>query len=108
MRVPTKIDVERHGSEGDRVSLELEPAASAPGPALKRMRGPSALGGGWRRFLALTWMVAVTEFRLTYFGSVLGYVWTLARPLMMFGVYYTVFTVIVNLGRHRSRTTRSS
>ena len=62
------------------------------------MVGPAALGGGTRRFWALTWMVAVTEFRLTYFGSVLGYFWTLMRPLMMFGVYYVVFTVIVKLG----------
>lgn len=80
------------------MALELEPAASAVPPALREMKGPGALGGGWRRFWALTWMVAVTEFRLTYFGSVLGYVWTLMRPLLMFGVYYVVFTQIVKVG----------
>lgn len=81
------------------MSLDIEPTASAALPPLREIRGPSALGGGVRRFWALTWMVAVTEFRLSYFGSVLGYLWTLMRPLLMFGVYYTVFTQIVPLGK---------
>jgi ABC-2 type transport system permease protein len=81
------------------MSLELEPAASSGLPPLREMKGPAAIGGGWARFVSLTWMVAITEFRLTYFGSVFGYLWTLMRPLMMFGVYYVVFTQIVNLGK---------
>ncbi|MBV9837248.1 MAG: ABC transporter permease, partial [Solirubrobacterales bacterium] len=56
---------------------------------------PSALGGGWRRFLNLTWLVATTDFKLTYFGSVLGYVWSFAQPLLFFGVLYLVFAVIL-------------
>jgi ABC-2 type transport system permease protein len=63
------------------------------------VHGPSALGGGWRRFTHLTWLIASTDFKLTYFGSVLGYVWSLARPLMFFGVLYLVFAVIVNFGK---------
>jgi ABC-2 type transport system permease protein len=39
-----------------------------------------------------------TEFKLRYFGSVLGYMWTLLRPLMLFGVLYVVFTHIVRFG----------
>jgi ABC-2 type transport system permease protein len=66
--------------------------------ALREIHGPAALGGGWRRFCSLTWVVAVTEFRLTYFGSVLGYLWSLMRPLMLFGVLYLVFTRIVPFG----------
>ncbi|EHN10977.1 rhamnose-containing polysacharide translocation permease [Patulibacter medicamentivorans] len=82
------------------MKLELEPPISADEPApLREMKGPSALGGGWTRFWSLTWTVAVTEFRLTYFGSALGYLWTLMRPLMMFGVYYVMFTQIVKLGQ---------
>lgn len=81
------------------MSIELEPAVSVAPPPLKEMKGPAAVGGGWRRFASLTWMVALTEFRLTYFGSVFGYLWTLMRPLMMFGVYYVVFTQIVDLGK---------
>jgi ABC-2 type transport system permease protein len=68
------------------------------GPEPREIRGPSALGGDWRRFVHLTWLIAVTEFRLTYFGSVLGYLWSLMRPLLFFGVLYLVFAEIVNFG----------
>jgi ABC-2 type transport system permease protein len=65
----------------------------------KRIRGPSALGGDWRRFLHLTWTLAITDFKLTFFGSVLGYLWQLMRPLMLFGVLYFVFTEFVRIGQ---------
>jgi len=61
-------------------------------------RGPSAIGEDVRRFARLTWTLAVTDFKLRFFGSVLGYVWTLARPLMLFGVLYFVFTQVVKFG----------
>jgi ABC-2 type transport system permease protein len=61
-------------------------------------RGPSALGGDFRRALSLTWTLAVTDFKLRYFGSVLGYLWTLMRPLMLFGVLYFVFTKVFSIG----------
>jgi ABC-2 type transport system permease protein len=67
-------------------------------PAAREMKGPSAWGGGWRRFVHLTWIIGLTEYRLTYFGSVLGYLWTLMRPLLLFGVLYTVFSQIVKFG----------
>ena len=66
---------------------------------LAEVRGPSALGGGLRRFLHLTWLIASTDYKLTYFDSVLGYLWSLMRPLMFFGVLYVVFDLIVNLGK---------
>jgi ABC-2 type transport system permease protein len=62
------------------------------------IRGPSALGGDFRRFLHLTWTLAVTDFKLRFFGSVLGYFWQLLRPLMLFGVLLLVFTKFVKLG----------
>jgi ABC-2 type transport system permease protein len=67
-------------------------------PAATEMRGPSAYGGGWRRFLSLTWIVGLTEYRLTYFGSALGYLWSLMRPLMFFGVLYVVFSQVIKFG----------
>ena len=67
-------------------------------PRAREMKGPSALGGGWRRFVHLTWIIGLTEYRLTYFGSVLGYLWALMRPLLLFGVLYTVFSQIVKFG----------
>jgi ABC-2 type transport system permease protein len=68
-------------------------------PALGRpIRGPSALGTDWRHFLNLTRTLAVLDFKLKFFGSVLGYLWQLMRPLMLFGVLYVVFTQFVKLG----------
>jgi ABC-2 type transport system permease protein len=65
---------------------------------LREVRGPSALGGGWRRSLDLLYLIAVTEFKKTYFGTALGYLWSLARPLMLFGVLLAVFTQVFRLG----------
>jgi ABC-2 type transport system permease protein len=62
------------------------------------VRGPSAFGSDRRRFLHLTWTLAITDFKLRFFGSVLGYLWQLMRPLMLFGVLYVVFTEFVRLG----------
>jgi ABC-2 type transport system permease protein len=59
---------------------------------LRDVPGPTALGGGWRRSLDLLYLMAVTEFKRTYFGTVLGYLWSLCRPLMLFGVLLVVFT----------------
>jgi ABC-2 type transport system permease protein len=70
---------------------------AAPAP-LREVRGPSALGGGSRRFFDLLWLMSVTEFKRTYFGTVLGYVWSLIRPLMLFGVLLFVFTKVFKIG----------
>jgi len=65
------------------------PSLELLGPPIK---GPSALGNDWRRFLRLTWALASTDFKLRFFGSALGYLWQLMRPLMLFGVLYAVFS----------------
>jgi ABC-2 type transport system permease protein len=72
--------------------------ADTPLRELRPIRGPSALGGDARRFWTLTWTLAVLEFRLKFFGSVLGYFWQLMKPLMLFGTLYFVFTQLVRLG----------
>jgi ABC-2 type transport system permease protein len=63
-------------------------------PASHRVHGPSALSGDVRRFWSLTFTLARTEFKLRFFGSVLGYLWTLVRPLLLFGVIWVFFTQI--------------
>jgi ABC-2 type transport system permease protein len=65
---------------------------------LTDVRGPSALGGGARRSMELLWLIAVTEFKRTYFGTVLGYLWSLCRPLLLFAVLLVVFTHVLRLG----------
>jgi ABC-2 type transport system permease protein len=67
-------------------------------PPLRDVNGPSALGGGPRRFFDLLWLMSVTEFKRVYFGTVLGYLWSLIRPLMLFGVLLFVFTQVFKIG----------
>jgi ABC-2 type transport system permease protein len=43
-------------------------------------------------------IMALTEYRRRYAGSVLGYAWTLLRPLLLFAVLYTVFTRVIRFG----------
>jgi len=73
-------------------------SAADPTLELREVRGPSALGGGRRRFLDLLWLLSVTEFKRVYFGTVLGYLWSLIRPLMLFGVLLFVFTQVFKVG----------
>lgn len=44
----------------------------------------------------LIWMLAKTDFKLRYHGSVLGYVWALLKPLLMFAILNFVFSSIFN------------
>lgn len=60
---------------------------------------PSALGESPRRFIELTLTLARSEFKVTYFGSVLGYFWSLIRPLLFFGVIYFFFVKILRIAK---------
>jgi ABC-2 type transport system permease protein len=61
----------------------------ALGPAIT---GPRAITGDWRRFWHLTFNIALNQWKLRFFGSVLGYFWQLVRPLLLFLVLYVFFT----------------
>jgi ABC-2 type transport system permease protein len=61
------------------------------------VRGPSALAGDWRRSFDLVRTLALTDWKLRFFGSVLGYFWSLLRPLLLFAVLYAVFSQIVDV-----------
>jgi ABC-2 type transport system permease protein len=78
--------------------LTRTPELVAP-PELTQVRGPSAIGGGWGRFLNLIWIIAKKDYKLSYFGSALGYIWSLMQPLLFFGVLYLVFAVIVQFNK---------
>jgi ABC-2 type transport system permease protein len=45
----------------------------------------------FRRTLNLTRELAITQFKLKYTGSVLGYAWSLLKPLLIFAILYVVF-----------------
>ena len=64
-----------------------------------RVRGPTALGDrDLRRFWNLTRTLAATDWKVRFYGSALGYVWTLLRPLMLFGIVYFVFSEVIDAG----------
>ena len=100
------------GVPADEVRARLPSAAAPPQPdsggdgahrGMQDQRGrrsyaPTAFGGDARRVAQMTFTLAETDFRLHYLGSVLGYLWSVMRPLMLFGVLYLVFTQIVRFG----------
>lgn len=52
-----------------------------------------------KRNRALLSELVRTDFKLRYQGSVLGYAWSLLRPLFMFVILYIVFTTVFPLGK---------
>lgn len=54
---------------------------------------------GLQRSLSLAWTLALTDWKLRFYGSALGAVWTLVRPFAFFGVIYFVFTTIIGLDK---------
>jgi ABC-type polysaccharide/polyol phosphate export permease len=47
-----------------------------------------------QRNLNLIRELSITQFKLKYTGSALGYVWSLMKPLLLFGVMYLEFSVL--------------
>jgi ABC-2 type transport system permease protein len=63
------------------------------------IRGPRALDDSWSRFWHLAYNIARSEFKLKFFGSVLGYLWQVMRPLLLFGVLYVFFVVVFHINK---------
>ena len=42
--------------------------------------------------------LVITDFKLRYQGSVLGYAWSLLKPLFLFAIMYVVFGLLIRLG----------
>jgi ABC-2 type transport system permease protein len=80
-----------------------DPATRAPaGPSESLGRpitGPRALGDSWSRFWHLAYNIARSEFKLKFFGSALGYLWQVMRPLLLFGVLYVFFVVVFHVDK---------
>ena len=51
-----------------------------------------------RRNLNLLRELALTQFKLKYTGSVLGYLWSLFKPALLFGIMYVVFVHLLKAG----------
>lgn len=52
----------------------------------------------YRYSLILLKELVKTDFKIRYQGSFLGYIWSLLKPLFMFGILYLIFGVILNAG----------
>ena len=57
---------------------------------------------GRRNYLYLTFVMAMTDFKIKYDNSVLGYFWSLLKPLMMFGTLYLVFSGFHAMAQNRA------
>lgn len=44
--------------------------------------------------------LVVTDFKLRYQGSMLGYVWSILKPLFLFSILYVVFDKFLGVGRN--------
>ena len=51
-----------------------------------------------RRNRILLYELIVTDFKLRYQGSVLGYLWSLLKPLFLFAILYLVFGYFLRMG----------
>jgi ABC-2 type transport system permease protein len=76
-----------------------QPASSLPEPLGQPIRGPRALSDSWPRFWQLAYNIARSEFKLKFFGSALGYIWQVMRPLLLFGVLYVFFVKIFKVDK---------
>lgn len=52
----------------------------------------------YRYSIILLKQLVITDFKLRYKGSVLGYVWSLLRPLALFAILYVVFVHFLRFG----------
>ncbi len=53
----------------------------------------------FQRNVNLVRELSITSFKLKYTGSALGYVWSLMKPLMLFGIMYLVFSILLKVGK---------
>jgi ABC-2 type transport system permease protein len=70
--------------------------------AAESLRVTPAKRSAVHRTFNLTRELAVTQFKLKYTGSILGYLWSLLKPLMIFAIMYVVFVHLlhINSGAH--------
>ena len=93
------VEIETPGAfdEGSKYAAEL--GHEVPYKRLGRpIGGPGALSRDWARMWHLTYNIAVMQWKQRFFGSVLGYLWQLVRPLLLFLVLYVFFTKVARVG----------
>ncbi len=112
VEIPVQTGVDRWGvlpegfaqpARGGRMSTGVSEPSAQPvdvsEPVGQPIRGPRALDDSWSRFWHLTYNIARSEFKLKFFGSALGYLWQVMRPLLLFGVLYVFFVVVFHVDK---------
>ncbi|MGP8161158.1 MAG: ABC transporter permease [Candidatus Dormibacteria bacterium] len=66
---------------------QLDALAAAPGPQLNT----------FRHYRHLTLELAISQFKLRYTQSVLGYFWSLLKPAMIFAITYVIFVDLFDI-----------
>lgn len=78
--------------EAGRSGLAAPEQASGPGGRVAQTR----TSGEWRRFLQATRALGIAEYKVRYLDSMLGYLWALLQPLLLFAVLYFVFSQVAS------------
>jgi ABC-2 type transport system permease protein len=95
---PVLEEYERRNRESER-ARKPEPDASAADVEVPSYPESLAGASGLRRFADITLTLARAEFKLRYLNSVVGYVWSLMQPLLLFLVLYFVWVELFHPGR---------
>jgi ABC-2 type transport system permease protein len=77
-------------------SLQSRPVMTVAVPS--RLEDIARPTSAMQRNLNLVRELAFTNFKLKYTGSALGYLWSLVKPLMLFGIMYAVFARLLKAG----------
>jgi ABC-type polysaccharide/polyol phosphate transport system ATPase subunit/ABC-type polysaccharide/polyol phosphate export permease len=77
---------------GERVDAGRGARTTRRRPPRGRGARPPMFGRDVRRVAAVARALAVAEFRVRYFDSLLSYLWVMAGPLFFFAILYVVFT----------------
>jgi ABC-2 type transport system permease protein len=87
------------GRRASQTRSELEiPTMTVVAQGGSRLEAIPRPNSVFQRNLNLVRELAITQFKLKYTGSALGYVWSLVKPLMLFGIMYLVFSVLLKAG----------
>ena len=69
------------------------PVSSAPGEGRAALARERAAAQGRLRWELLSQLIR-KDLKVKYQGSTLGFVWSLANPLLLLGIYYLIFAVV--------------
>jgi ABC-2 type transport system permease protein len=95
---PAGSEIAARSGRPTRLPALVRRGFAAVGELMSPVQLPSLLQGDARRFVTVTQMLAVTDFRVKYSGTVLSYAWAYLRPAIFFAVMLFVFGA---LGRFR-------